>query len=440
MGAYFETMLGGLCRLLAPRHMVLAGGRNPALARAMLDAAVQAGATLHIVAERPGDRFAALRRDGGDACVVHDAALAAALSVLPVPGLCWIDADPNWYTTQAALAALEAQATRLGRPFPVTIVEGAGWPHGRRDSYDDPAAIPQAYRLPHERAGLLPGQAMPAGASGLHAGAYHATAENEPGNGVLTAIEDFMEVRAASLRSVVLPGFGGRAGLSPRTGPAEAAWAPEALALYLRATAEALEAVRLQQAVALASAEAGLVRAQTVSALLREAASAQPAPAPPPAPLPPEPAWRTRLRPAVHLARRLARARPGQGAAQAKQEAAQADRLRASPIFDAAWYLAQYPDVAAAGLDPALHYLRSGAAESRDPGPFFGTAAYLAANPDVAEAGINPVLHYLAQGAAEGRALGGSFDAQAYRADHPGLDANPLEHAIAAQRIPGAPE
>ena len=43
--------------------------------------------------------------------------------------------------------------------------------------------------------------------------------------------------------------------------------------------------------------------------------------------------------------------------------------LRASSAFDARWYLATYPDVAAAGADPALHYLRRGAAEGRAPLP-----------------------------------------------------------------------
>jgi O-antigen biosynthesis protein len=46
-----------------------------------------------------------------------------------------------------------------------------------------------------------------------------------------------------------------------------------------------------------------------------------------------------------------------------------ARRLRASVAFDARWYLATYPDVAAAGVDPALHYLRQGAAEGRAPLP-----------------------------------------------------------------------
>ena len=37
----------------------------------------------------------------------------------------------------------------------------------------------------------------------------------------------------------------------------------------------------------------------------------------------------------------------------------------ASQFFDAGWYLARYPDVAAAGLDPLTHFPRFGIAEGR---------------------------------------------------------------------------
>lgn len=121
--------------------------------------------------------------------------------------------------------------------------------------------------------------------------------------------------------------------------------------------------------------------------------------------------------------------------------------IRESGLFDADWYLETYPDVAARGVDPLLHYLRHGAREGRDPNslfssswymatypevasgagnplvdyirhgvaagrdpsPLFSTAWYLEANPDVAKAGIHPLLHFLRHGMREGRAL---------RADH----------------------
>ena len=72
--------------------------------------------------------------------------------------------------------------------------------------------------------------------------------------------------------------------------------------------------------------------------------------------------------------------------------------------FDAAYYLAQNPDVKAAGVEPLQHYLTSGWHEGRNPSAAFSTNDYLAANPDVKAAGIDPLLHYVTFGKAEGRA------------------------------------
>lgn len=79
--------------------------------------------------------------------------------------------------------------------------------------------------------------------------------------------------------------------------------------------------------------------------------------------------------------------------------------IRSSGMFDPAWYLAQNPDVAATGADPARHFLRHGAAEGRDPGPRFAVAHYLRLYPDVAKAGVNPLIHYLIAGRDELRSI-----------------------------------
>jgi len=64
-----------------------------------------------------------------------------------------------------------------------------------------------------------------------------------------------------------------------------------------------------------------------------------------------------------------------------------------------------YPDVAEAGIDPALHYILSGACELRHPGPNFDSAKYLRCNPDVGAAGVNPLVHYMECGRSEGRPI-----------------------------------
>ena len=72
-------------------------------------------------------------------------------------------------------------------------------------------------------------------------------------------------------------------------------------------------------------------------------------------------------------------------------------------LFDAAYYLENNPDVAADGVDPALHFAQRGWKEGRRPCPQFDPVLYLEQNPDVARAGVNPLLHYAERGRAEGR-------------------------------------
>jgi hypothetical protein len=76
---------------------------------------------------------------------------------------------------------------------------------------------------------------------------------------------------------------------------------------------------------------------------------------------------------------------------------------RPNPMFDTRWYLGRYEDVRRAGVNPLLHYLTDGYREGRDPSPDFQTDFYLEANPDVRGSGMNPLEHYLRYGRYEGR-------------------------------------
>ncbi len=77
--------------------------------------------------------------------------------------------------------------------------------------------------------------------------------------------------------------------------------------------------------------------------------------------------------------------------------------LLASGLFDPNWYVANYPDVAAAGYDPVRHYLRFAVTQKRQPGPCFDGLWYASKNLDVKKAGANPLVHYLRFGASEDR-------------------------------------
>src|SRR5690348_6765176 len=95
-----------------------------------------------------------------------------------------------------------------------------------------------------------------------------------------------------------------------------------------------------------------------------------------------------------------------------------ARRIAASGLFDEPWYLNRYPDVSRRGYPALVHFIRSGAAEGRDPNPFFQTEWYRRHNPGIG-ADVNPLVHYIAQGGSSPPSPG--FDPAWYRAEHPGL-------------------
>lgn len=78
------------------------------------------------------------------------------------------------------------------------------------------------------------------------------------------------------------------------------------------------------------------------------------------------------------------------------------DLVAHSGYFDADWYRARYPDVAATGLDPLQHYLKIGTLLRRDPSPLFETAFYLQQCGAERPAGVPPLVDFLTRGRGKG--------------------------------------
>ena len=78
-----------------------------------------------------------------------------------------------------------------------------------------------------------------------------------------------------------------------------------------------------------------------------------------------------------------------------RTEAVLLELLRSSALFDDAWYLRAYPDVAHLGMDPALHFLRHPFDPFRSPSKDFNIAQYCVDHPDVMKDRVNPLVHFL---------------------------------------------
>ena len=74
-----------------------------------------------------------------------------------------------------------------------------------------------------------------------------------------------------------------------------------------------------------------------------------------------------------------------------------------SQYFDEEWYESNYD--LGRNVDPVSHYLNIGYAKGYNPGPDFSTYEYYECNKDVEEYGMNPLLHYERSGRKEQRKI-----------------------------------
>jgi hypothetical protein len=113
----------------------------------------------------------------------------------PLKAQAWfIDGDHNWYSVYHELHAIRAQCLRQSTPL-LAFVHDVSWPSARRDSYYNPATVPEEFRQPHSyEGGAIPGYPGLLAHRGFRgAGAFaFALQEGGPYNGVLTAVEDFV--------------------------------------------------------------------------------------------------------------------------------------------------------------------------------------------------------------------------------------------------------
>lgn len=73
-----------------------------------------------------------------------------------------------------------------------------------------------------------------------------------------------------------------------------------------------------------------------------------------------------------------------------------------SGLFDAAYYLAEHPELAQANVDPIIHYLNEGAAKGYRPSLQFDVDAYLHQCREEGQQPDNPLLHFIQRSGAQG--------------------------------------
>lgn len=180
---------------------------DAALVRSVVEVGVEYGALSHALAGRarlmggshfgidPNPKPEALDLfDGRHSHLLTELSLTA-LAELPLQDAYLLDGDHNYYTVFNELQLIDRAATQAKRPFPLVFLHDVGWPCARRDMYYAPTTLPEPQPYSY-RGGVRPGHA------GLVSGGFRgegqfawAMTEGGPANGVLTAVEDFMQGR-----------------------------------------------------------------------------------------------------------------------------------------------------------------------------------------------------------------------------------------------------
>ncbi len=146
---------------------------------------------------------------------LHQGPSLEVLSRIPIADVYFIDGDPNWYTVHHQLTNVAATAADAQARAPLFILNGVGWPYGRRDLYADPSAIPNEYRQPYQRGGLRYGESALATDGGVNHHLFHAVSEGGARNGVRSAVDDFLEARPKQYRYYQSDALGGLGFLIP---------------------------------------------------------------------------------------------------------------------------------------------------------------------------------------------------------------------------------
>ena len=116
----------------------------------------------------------------------------------------------------------------------------------------------------------------------------------------------------------------------------------------------------------------------------------------------------------------------------------QVDLMR--PLFDAAWYLTNYPDVLTSGLEPFSHYMTIGENSGRWPNAYFDPEYYRSIAPGARKSDDLALAHYAVKGWKRGRNPSRKFSSKLYLEAYPAAknaEIAPLAYHLAIGKYEG---
>jgi hypothetical protein len=209
MHRFWDTIIEPALEALQPETIVEVGSAEGANTRNLLEYCQRHGAKLHVIDPLPQYDVAAWQEQYGEHLIFHKALSLDALPAIERFDAVLLDGDHNWYTIFNELKLIEERSKASSRPFPLVMLHDIGWPYGRRDGYYNPDSIPDEYRKPFKQKGMMPGSTELVEDGGFNSNFANALSENDPRNGILTAVEDFLEQTEQAIELIQLPGLHG---------------------------------------------------------------------------------------------------------------------------------------------------------------------------------------------------------------------------------------
>jgi len=209
MHRFWESIINPVLSLTKPEIIVEIGSDSGHNTKNLLGFAQQHTAKVHVIDPLPKYNIADWKNQYGEYLIFHQDLSLNALPKIDNIDLVLIDGDHNWYTVINELRLIEKNNRKNNRIFPIILLHDINWPYGRRDLYYNPDTIPAGYRKPFERKGIIPGQAALSNDGGLNTHLNNSIYENDIQNGVLTAVEDFLEESKEKLDFVKIPALFG---------------------------------------------------------------------------------------------------------------------------------------------------------------------------------------------------------------------------------------
>lgn len=213
MHSFWESTIKPILTGLEIKKIVEIGAFKGTHTQKLLEHCKEIEGTLLVIDPEPlFDENAWREQYGSYLHVIKDFSLHALPSLTGYEAVL-IDGDHNWYTVYHELKLIERVGTK--GDFPIVFLHDIEWPYGRRDMYYYPETIPEEFRKPYARKGIIKGQSELAETGGLNSGLCNALFEGGEQNGVLTAIEDFLSQTRIPIRFYRVSGNHGLGILAP---------------------------------------------------------------------------------------------------------------------------------------------------------------------------------------------------------------------------------